>query len=281
MKSRKRGKACSHKKRQKHDNLRVRQRRISAQGREGATPTRGEVGSHLGGKRLTQPLRGRISSRRPTTLGGQGTCIQPMGEEGSSTVGGEKRTQSPSSSGSGNRKSMYSCRKCGLHWVEGGEFGLHMKHTHRRRIYLCTWQGGGGEGGDCDRVFIRRDSLKFHQMEHEGRYSYTCATCGKGFNHKAHYEGHVNTHTNTRPHSCDKCTKSFSYLSDYIRHSKICGAQSDIKCDLCDKTFSSATYLTNHVKFFHRMGEPRSCPVCNREFYYASSYRTHVKSHNT
>ena len=176
--------------------------------------------------------------------------------------------------GEGGKKSSYTCRKCGLNWNEGSEFGYHMKEVHKRPIYLCTYE-------NCDKVFIRRDSQKYHLMEHEGKYTFNCDICGKGFFHKSHYEGHVNVHTNRKPYSCEKCNKGFSYLSDHIRHSKICGAESNIKCDLCDKTFTSGAYLSNHVKFYHRMGDPKYCPVCNREFYYASSYNTHVKSHYT
>ena len=176
--------------------------------------------------------------------------------------------------GSGSRKSMYTCRKCGLNWKEGSEFGYHMKEVHKRPIYLCTYD-------NCDKVFIRRDSQKYHLMEHEGKYTFNCEICSKGFFHKSHYEGHVNVHRNKKPYSCDKCGKGFSYLSDHIRHSKICGAERNIKCDLCDKTFTSGAYLSNHVEFYHKMGEPEYCPVCDREFYYASSYNTHVKSHYT
>ena len=66
-----------------------------------------------------------------------------------------------------NRKSTYTCRKCGLNWKDGSEFGYHMKEVHRRPVYLCTYE-------NCDKVFIRRDSQKYHLMEHEGKYTFNC-----------------------------------------------------------------------------------------------------------
>lgn len=74
----------------------------------------------------------------------------------------------------------------------------------------------------CDKSFISVSGLIKHKNRVHSlkRLPHVCTLCGKGYNYKEAYEGHMNMHNNTRAYKCPNCFKGWYYktnLRDHIR----------------------------------------------------------------
>ncbi len=80
-----------------------------------------------------------------------------------------------------------------------------------------------------------------------GGKMYKCPKCGKEFQQKGHFFGHMNSHLNVRPYSCDKCGKGFTYSQNLARHQKSCFTPSKYACTFCGVTCANAQQLQMHL----------------------------------
>lgn len=76
--------------------------------------------------------------------------------------------------------------------------------------------------GLCDKSFISVSGLIKHKNRVHSlkRLPHVCNLCGKGYNYKEAYEGHMNMHNNIRAYKCPNCLKGWYYktnLRDHIR----------------------------------------------------------------
>ena len=71
----------------------------------------------------------------------------------------------------------------------------------------------------CPATFASINGLKGHINKiHFNVTPFVCNICGKGFNFKNHYVGHMNTHNNLKVFKCDLCPCQFSYKASLKRH---------------------------------------------------------------
>ena len=74
----------------------------------------------------------------------------------------------------------------------------------------------------CEKAFFSRAQLQDHVKKHEGRPSYYCDTCGKGFFRKDCLTNHTKTvHNGEKNYACETCGKKFSNNYKLERHLKI------------------------------------------------------------
>jgi len=74
----------------------------------------------------------------------------------------------------------------------------------------------------CEKAFFSRAQLQDHVKKHEGRPSYYCDTCGKGFFRKDCLTNHTKTvHNGERNYACETCGKKFGNNYKLERHLKI------------------------------------------------------------
>jgi len=74
----------------------------------------------------------------------------------------------------------------------------------------------------CEKAFFSRAQLQDHVKKHEGRPSYCCDTCGKGFFRKDCLTNHTKTvHNCERNYACETCGKKFGTNYKLERHLKI------------------------------------------------------------
>jgi len=74
----------------------------------------------------------------------------------------------------------------------------------------------------CEKAFFSRAQLQDHVKKHEGRPSYCCDTCGKGFFRKDCLTNHTKTvHNGERNYACETCGKKFGTKYKLERHLKI------------------------------------------------------------
>ncbi|ENN74832.1 hypothetical protein YQE_08604, partial [Dendroctonus ponderosae] len=72
----------------------------------------------------------------------------------------------------------------------------------------------------CNRIFLGRNHLKFHQLSHKKESPYKCEECGKGFFRQANFDYHKLSHTmsDDLPFKCKYCAKSYSNPEALKRH---------------------------------------------------------------
>ncbi len=90
----------------------------------------------------------------------------------------------------------------------------HTKEVHENGAgtqYRCTWP-------NCDKVFVRKRSLKCHLDVHNDVRRFECSLCSKKFRSKAHLINHENWHKGIKPFSCTECPKSFLTSGNLKKH---------------------------------------------------------------
>ncbi|XP_076460630.1 uncharacterized protein LOC143293555 isoform X22 [Babylonia areolata] len=71
----------------------------------------------------------------------------------------------------------------------------------------------------CHAAFASNNGLRGHiNKVHLHCTPFTCDICGKGFNFKRHFEGHMNTHNNVKAFKCSACSCQFTYRASLYRH---------------------------------------------------------------
>ena len=72
----------------------------------------------------------------------------------------------------------------------------------------------------CDKSFLSSSGLTKHKkrVHFTKRLPYECGICGKGFNQKEHFQGHMNMHNNIKAYKCEKCNREFVYRTSLDQH---------------------------------------------------------------
>ena len=109
-------------------------------------------------------------------------------------------------------KKMYWCTQCGKKFTSWTGFNLHSQHhtgkykhfgdicrkgfvhvnaydqhmrVHMGKDFACQY---------CEKRFISKQRLKYHQSIHTGVYRFKCDVCNKGYNDRKQFLGHKEIH---------------------------------------------------------------------------------------
>ncbi|XP_026747911.1 zinc finger protein Xfin-like isoform X2 [Trichoplusia ni] len=204
-------------------------------------------------------------------------------------------------------KAEYQCSKCSetvdsqevfVHWEKHVNFGPRSQELSSSRNdefgeptvvdLLARLQQRTKQCCYCDRIFVRFNECKRHQIEHllTDAYEYKdqyrelrCQICAAGFKKPELYRQHMRDHAALPVYRCDICNKSFSDSSNFTKHKKVHNFKVFV-CDLCKKKFQSKNGLIKHMEM-HMNTEPIACEHCDKVFHFESAYRRHMKyQHN-
>lgn len=96
--------------------------------------------------------------------------------------------------------------------IDKGIFEQDSQLEQPSKLLVCTY---------CQATFLSVNGLRGHiNKVHLNVTPFVCTLCGKGFNFKRHYEGHMNTHFKIKAFPCQEpgCSAEFTYNASLNRH---------------------------------------------------------------
>ncbi|XP_048520837.1 zinc finger protein 37 isoform X3 [Dendroctonus ponderosae] len=152
-------------------------------------------------------------------------------------------------------------------------FFIHVRQHRQEGNYRCNI---------CNRIFLGRNHLKFHQLSHKKESPYKCEECGKGFFRQANFDYHKLSHTmsDDLPFKCKYCAKSYSNPEALKRHTfhhendmpygKHYSLNKDyVTCRHCQQKLKSSVDLEQHTCRF-------CCAKCHKIFETKKEFNKHV-----
>lgn len=112
-----------------------------------------------------------------------------------------------------------------------------------------------------------------------------CATCGKSFAHRGHYNVHVRRHSHLAgqlpgTHICARCDRAFLTRSEFVRHTYIHEEPRRYPCpkENCTAAFVERNKLHLHL-LRHEKARPQPCPFgnCDQSFLTRYQQRKHIE----
>ncbi|XP_038590072.1 zinc finger protein 436-like isoform X5 [Micropterus salmoides] len=126
---------------------------------------------------------------------------------------------------------------------------------------------------------VHKSSMsEVHHDPHTGKNSFTCDTCGKGFQYKSEFQRHLRIHTGERPYSCKTCGKDFRTRDHLQHHVRTHTGEKPFCCETCGKSFSQRSNLQVHMKT-HTGEKPYSCETCGKNFRISNHLQLHIRTH--
>ena len=140
------------------------------------------------------------------------------------------------------RKEAYECKKCSEKFFVLKELNKHEYEAHDKNALFCSicgfksrskqslkkHQGTHKEEKDiicvlCGKTFADESYLIRHNAnvhEDEDNKKFKCQECGKGFNLKHVWQGHMNMHLGLKPFKCQFCGQGYQNNSNLRAHLK-------------------------------------------------------------
>ena len=138
----------------------------------------------------------------------------------------------------------------------------------------------------CGALFMTRSGLNKHERKHTNSQPLQCDTCGKTFNKKGHFLGHLRNHSGEKM-ACHTCQRTFVYKAGLKRHLKVCVtmlAETKLPpelfvCDICGYSCKRQDSLADHISGRHKKDFKYKCSYCSRDFRYRSGLSKHMLVH--
>ena len=132
----------------------------------------------------------------------------------------------------------------------------------------------------CEKLFVRKTTLRRHMLIHSGDKPWDCHLCEKSFNQKSILNRHLLVHANNKAFHCPTCHKQFTEKGALKRHEATHSNLKNWVCKICDKSFILKEYLTKH-EFLHSGKKPFTCQQCERAFADKAALKRHEELHKS
>ncbi|XP_053693999.1 zinc finger protein 260-like [Sabethes cyaneus] len=148
-----------------------------------------------------------------------------------------------------NRPKEHKCKICNVGFSGASNLYSHMISHSEDRRYKCDV---------CGQMFKRSFHLRKHKSIHTSEKNYPCRHCPSRFSTTSELYKHEIRHTGQYPYECNICSKKLTTRQVYIKHyeNHIEDDRKVFTCQLCPLRFSQDHFLSNHIKYTHRI-EPQ------------------------
>ena len=121
--------------------------------------------------------------------------------------------------------------------------------------------------------------LKRPHTRCDGKRSFTCYLCEKGFTSKAILINHENIHKGIRPYQCNICTDKFTTSGGVVTHMKYKHSiEKPIQCAKCTYMCVEKDKLDRHM-LIHTGERPKQCTDCSYAATDNFALKRHQRSH--
>lgn len=172
---------------------------------------------------------------------------------------------------SSREKKPFACSQCDKIFVRKESLDIHLSVHSKIKPFICEI---------CCKTFANEKHLKYHKRFHNTLYQ--CDYCAKSFIVPSKLERHLRIHTKTKPFVCpiENCGKSFSDKGNLEGH-KLCHSnQKKFKCDMCSKTCRTNSQLKDHKKVHDTQSPYNYKCGCGKMYKWKSNLTVHMRTHD-
>ncbi|XP_062545986.1 zinc finger protein 271-like [Armigeres subalbatus] len=147
------------------------------------------------------------------------------------------------------RPKQHKCKICNVSFPAASNLYSHMISHSEDRRHKCDV---------CGQTYKRSFHLRKHMNSHTTEKYFACKYCSSKFSTTTELYKHEIRHTGLYPYECDICDKKLTTRQVLIKHYESHMDDSDkvFVCQLCPEKFSRDHFLSNHIKYKHRL-EPQ------------------------
>uniref|UniRef100_A0A1Q3F817 C2h2-type zn-finger protein n=1 Tax=Culex tarsalis TaxID=7177 RepID=A0A1Q3F817_CULTA len=147
------------------------------------------------------------------------------------------------------RPKQHRCKICNVTFPAASNLYSHMVSHSDERRFKCNV---------CGLSYKRSFHLRKHQNTHSSIRNFACRHCPSRFSTTTELYKHEIRHTGQYPYQCGVCGKQLTTRQVFIKHVEghVADADKVHRCELCPARYSQDHFLSNHIKYTHRL-EPQ------------------------
>ena len=141
-----------------------------------------------------------------------------------------------------HRLTPKACRLCGETFIGNYRLTIHMFKVHDVGALVCD---------DCGEKFQREREFKSHKEKKHLKIKFECKFCEKSFNVERYLDRHmkrVHTSNEERKYKCDQCGKGFNCKETFVGHMNMHLGLKPFKCEYCGAAYQNKSNLLAHLK---------------------------------